>query len=39
MLEKLSEWGLVKYFGSLINPDFLGKRIEKIVELYDNNAL
>lgn len=38
MLEKISEWGLVKYFGSLINPDFLGKRIDKIMELYNTNT-
>ncbi len=38
MIERISEWGLVKYFGSLINPDFLGKRIEKVLELYNTNT-
>ncbi len=38
MLDKMAEWGIVKYFGSLINPDTLGKRLNKILELYQNNA-
>lgn len=38
MFEKMAEWGIVKYFGSLINPDVLGKRISKIVEMYESNT-
>lgn len=38
MLEKMAEWGIVKYFGSLINPDTLGKRIDKILEFYQANS-
>lgn len=38
MLEKMAEWGIVKYFGSLINPDALGKRIDKIIEFYETNS-
>ena len=38
MLDKMAEWGIVKYIGSLINPESLGKRIEKIMELYNTNS-
>ncbi len=38
MFEKISEWGLVKFFGSLVNPDFLGKKIDKVLELYNSNS-
>ena len=38
MLEKMAEWGIVKYFGSLINPDTLGRRLNKVLELYETNT-
>ena len=38
MLDKMAEWGIVKYIGSLINPQNLGKRIDKIMELYSTNS-
>jgi hypothetical protein len=38
MLEKMAEWGIVKYIGSLISPENLGKRIEKVMELYNTNS-
>ena len=39
MIEKITQWNLVKYIGSLINPTNLDKRIDKIMELYQNNTL
>ena len=38
MLDKMAEWGLVKFFGSLINPTTLGKRLDKVVEMYNSNS-
>jgi hypothetical protein len=38
MLEKMAEWGIVKFIGSLISPENLGKRIEKVMELYNTNS-
>ena len=38
MLEKMADWGIVKYFGSLINSDNLSRRIAKWVALYDQNT-
>ena len=38
MFEKMAEWGLVKYFGSLINPDNLNRRIAKWMTLYEQNS-
>ena len=38
MLEKMAEWGLVKYIGSLINPDNLNRRIAKWMTLYEQNS-
>ena len=39
MIEKITQWNLVKYIGSLINPKNLGKRLDKIMDLYENNTL
>ena len=38
MLDKMAEWGLVKFLGSLINPDTLGKRLDKVLEMYNSNS-
>ncbi len=39
MFEKIAEWNIVKYIGSLINPKVLGKQIDKIMNLYETNTL
>ena len=38
MLEEFVQWNLVKYLGSLINPDNLQRRIDKIIQLYETNT-
>lgn len=39
MIEKIANWDLSKFFGSLINPKILGKKIDQVMDLYENNAL
>lgn len=39
MIENIMQWDIVKYIGSLVNPKTLGKRFDKIMELYESNEL
>ena len=39
MIENIMQWDLVKYIGSLLNPNTLSKRLVKIMELYESNKL
>jgi len=39
MFEKIIQWDIVKYIGSLINSKNLSKQLSKVMELYETNTL
>jgi hypothetical protein len=39
MLDNIANWGISKFFASLIDPKILGNNLDRVMKLYKSNTL